>query len=103
MENSPPRAPYIEGKIWGNSLRTKLKEGMSSEINFAQFLREPSTAKFASLYKGVIEYTLRIPKQPASPHKSINDNTPRTSKCLERAIGRQRGPGAHGGTKLNQP
>ena len=35
VENSPPRAPYIEGEILGNSLRIKLKEGMPSEINFA--------------------------------------------------------------------
>ena len=43
VENSPPRAPYIEDEIWGSSPRTKLKEGMSSKINFAQFPREPST------------------------------------------------------------
>ena len=41
MENSPPRAPYIEGEIWGNLLCTKLKEGIPSEINFAQFQRNP--------------------------------------------------------------
>ena len=62
VENSPPRAPYIEDEIWGSSPLTKLKEGMSSEINFAQFPREPLTAKSAPLHKGAIEYTLRIPK-----------------------------------------
>ena len=103
VENSPPWAPYIEGKIWGNSLRTKLKEGMSSEINFAQFPREPSTAKSAPLHKGAIEYTLRIPKRSTSSHKSINDSVPRTPKHQERALSRQRGPGAHRGTKLNRP
>ena len=62
VENSPPRASYIEDEIWGNSPRTKLKEGMSSEINFAQFPREPSTTKSAPLHKGAIEYTFRILK-----------------------------------------
>ena len=62
VENSYPRAPYIEGKIWGSLLHTKLKEGMPSEMNFAQFLREPSTAKSAPLHKDAIECTLRIPK-----------------------------------------
>ena len=33
--DSPPKAPYIEDEIWKSSLRTKLQEGMSSEINFA--------------------------------------------------------------------
>ena len=88
MENSPPRVPYIEDEIWGSSLCIKLKEGMSSEINFAQFLREPSTAKSAPLHKGAIEYTFRIPKRSASSHKSIDDGAPRTPKCHERALGR---------------
>ena len=101
VENSPPRAPYMEGEIWGNSLHTKLKEGMSSEINFAQFPREPSTAKSAPLHKGVIEYTLRIPKRFASSYKGINDSAPRTPKCQEHTLGRRRGPGAHRGTRLN--
>ena len=35
VENSPPRMPYIEDEIWESLPRTKLKEGMSSEINFA--------------------------------------------------------------------
>ena len=35
MENSPPKAPYIEDEIWGSSQCIKLKEGMLSEINFA--------------------------------------------------------------------
>ena len=69
VEDSPPRAPYIEDEIWGSSPRTKLKEGMSSKINFAQFPREPSTAKSTPLHKGVIEYTFRIPKQSASSLK----------------------------------
>ena len=65
VEDGPLRGPYIEGEIWGNSPRTKLKEGMSSKINFTQFPREPSTSKSAPLHKGVIEYTFRIPKQSA--------------------------------------
>ena len=74
VENSPPRAP-------GSSPRPKLKEGMSNEINFAQFPREPSTAKSTPLHKGAIEYTFRITKQSMSSHKSIDDNAPRTPKC----------------------
>ena len=62
VEDSLLRVPYIEDEIWGSSLRTKLKEGMSSKINFVQFPREPSTAKSASLHKGVIKYTFRISK-----------------------------------------
>ena len=81
----------------------KLKEGISSKINFAQFPRKPSTAKSAPLHKGAIECTLHIPKRPASSHKSINDNAPRMPKRQERALGRQRGPGAHRGTTLNRP
>ena len=65
VEDSPLRMPYIEGKIWGSSPYTKLKEGMSSKINFAQFLRKPSTSKSTSLHKGVIEYTFRILKRSA--------------------------------------
>ena len=103
VENSPPRAPYIEDEIWGSSPRTKLKEGMSSEINFAQFPREPSTAKSTPLHKGAIEYTFHIPKRSASSYKSINDKTHRTPKRQERVLGRRRGPGAHKGTRLNWP
>ena len=103
VENSSPRVPYIEGEIWGNLLRTKLKEGMPSEINFVQFPREPLTAKFVPLHKGAIECILRIPKRSASSHKSINDSAPRTPKRQERALGRRRGPGAHRGTRLNRP
>ena len=62
VEDRPPKAFYIEDEIWESSPRTKFQEGMSSEINFAQFLREPSTAKSASLYKGAIEYTFRVLK-----------------------------------------
>ena len=80
VECGPLRVPYIEDEIWGSSPRTKLKEGMSSEMNFAQFLREPSTAKFAPLYKGAIEYTFRISKRSTSSHKSIDDSAPRTPK-----------------------
>ena len=54
-EDGPLRVPYIGGEIWGNSRHTKLKEGMSSKINFAQFPREPSTSKSAPLHKGAIE------------------------------------------------
>ena len=103
VENSLPKVPYIEDEIWGSSPRTKLKEGMSSEINFSQFLREPSTAKSAPLHKSAIEYTFRIPKRFASSHKSINDNAPCTPKRQERALGRQRGPSVHRGTRLNRP
>ena len=98
VEDSPPRAPYIEDKIWGSLSRTKLKEGMSSEINFAQFPREPSTAKSIPLHKAAIEYMFRIPKRSASSYRSTNDDAPRTSKRKERALGRRRDPGAHRGT-----
>ena len=80
MENSPPSAPYIEGEIWGNLLCTKLKEGIPSEINFAQFSKKPSTAKSTLHHKGAIECTLCIPKRSASSHKNINDSAPRTLK-----------------------
>ena len=103
VEDSPPKAPYIEGEIWGNLLCTKLKEGIPSGINSAQFPKEPSTAKSVPLHKGAIECILRIPKRSASPHKSINDSAPRTPKCQEHALGRQRGPSAHRGTRLNRP
>ena len=63
VEDGPLRVSYIEGEIWGNLPRTKLKEGMSSKINFAQFPRGPSTFEFAPLHKGTIEYTFRIPKR----------------------------------------
>ena len=62
VEDGHFRVPYIEGEIWGSSPHTKLKEGMSSKINFAQFPREPSTSKSVPLHKGAIEYTFRIPK-----------------------------------------
>ena len=88
VENSPLRTPYIEDKIWESLPRTKLKEGMSSEINFTQFPREPSTAKFASLHKSAIEYTFRIPKRPALSHRSTNDDAPCMPKRQERALGR---------------
>ena len=63
VEDGPLRVSYIEGEIWGNLPRIKLKEGMLSKINFAQFPKEPSTSKSAPLYKGAIEYTFRIPKR----------------------------------------
>ena len=69
VKNGPLRMPYIEDEIWGSSPHTKLKEGMSSKINFAQFPRKPSTAKSAPLHKGAIEYTFRIPKRSASSPK----------------------------------
>ena len=62
VENSPLRVPYIESEIRGNLPRIKLKEGMSSGINYAQFSRKPSTAKSTPFHKGAIEYTLRISK-----------------------------------------
>ena len=88
VEDCPPRVPYIEDEIWGSSLHKKLKEGMSSEINFAQFPREPSTTKFAPLHKGAIEYMFRIPKRSVSSHRSTNDDAPRTLKRQERALSR---------------
>ena len=103
MEDSPLRVPYIEDEIWGSSPRTKLKKGMSSKINFAQFPREPSIAKSVSFHKGAIEYTFCIPKRSASSQKSINDNAPHTSKRQERALGRRRNPGTHKGIRLNRP
>ena len=60
-----PRLVDVEGKIWESSPHTKLKEGMSSKINFTQFPKEPSISKSALLHKGAIEYTFRIPKQSA--------------------------------------
>ena len=81
VENSHPRTPYIEDEIWESSPHTKLKEGMSSKINFAQFPKEPSTAKSVPLHIGAIEYTFRIPKRSASSHKSINESAPRTPNC----------------------
>ena len=80
VEDNPLRVPYIEDEIWGSSPRIKLKEGMLSKINFTKFPREPSTAKFAPLHKGAIEYILRIPKRFAPSQKSINDNVPCTLK-----------------------
>ena len=79
-EDSPSKAPYIEDEIWEGSPYTKLQEGMSSEINFAQFAREPSTAKFAPFHKSAIEYTFHVPKRSALPHKSTNDDAPCTLK-----------------------
>ena len=69
VEDGPLRVPYIGGEIWGNSPHTKLKEGMSSKINSAQFLREPSTSKSALLHKGAIEYIFCIPKRSAFSQK----------------------------------
>ena len=43
VEDGHLKMPYIEGEIWGSSPHTKLKEGMSSKINFAQF---PKTFNF---------------------------------------------------------
>ena len=103
MEDGPLRVPYIENEIWGSSPRTKLKKGMSSKINFAQFAREPSTAKSTPLHKGAIEYTFRIPKRSASSQKSINDNAPCTPKRQERAYGKRRNLGTYRGTRLNWP
>ena len=80
VEDGPLRVPYIEDEIWGSSPRIKLKEGMSSKINFAKLPREPSTAKFVPLYKGTIEYTFCMPKQSASSQKSTYDNASRTLK-----------------------
>ena len=65
VEDGSLRVPYIEGEIWESSPHTKLKEGMSSKINFAQFPKKPSTSKSVPLHKGAIEYTFRIPKQSA--------------------------------------
>ena len=62
VEDGPLKVPYIENEIWGSSPCIKLKKGMLSKINFAQFPREPSTAKSAPFHKGAIEYTFHIPK-----------------------------------------
>ena len=48
VEDGPLRVPYIKGEIWGSSLHTEFKEGMSSKMNFAQFPREPSISKSTS-------------------------------------------------------
>ena len=103
VEDSPPSAPYIEGKIWGNLSCTKLKEGIPNGINSAQLPREPSTAKSTSLHKGTIECILRIPKRSTSPHKSINDSAPHMLKRQEHALGKRKSPGTHRGTRLNRP
>ena len=66
VEDGPLKVLYIEDEIWGSPPRTKLKEGMSSKINFAQFPWEPSIAKSAPLHKDAIKYTFRIPKRSAS-------------------------------------
>ena len=103
VEDRPPKALYIEDEIWESSPCTKLQEGMSSEINFAQFPREPSTTKSTPLHKGAIEYTFRVPKRSASSHKSTNDNAPRAPKCQERALSKRRDLGTHRGTRLDWP
>ena len=95
--------PYIGDEIWGNLPHTKLKEGIPGEINLAQFPREPSTAESVPLHKGAIECAPRIPKRSTSSPKSINDSAPRTPKRQERALDKRRGPGAHRGTRLDQP
>ena len=102
-KNGSPKTPYTVGEIWGDLLRTKLKEGIPSEINSAQFPREPSTAKSTPLHKGAIECTPRITKRSALSHKSINGSAPRTPKRQERALGRRKGPGAHKGTRPDRP
>ena len=84
-------------KSRGNLFCTKLKERITSEISPAQFPREPSTVRSASLHKGTNECAPCIPKQFASFYKSINTSAPRTSKRQEHALGRRRGSGAHGG------
>ena len=65
VKDGPLRVPYIEGEIWGSSLPTEFKEGMSSKMNFTRFPREPSVSKSASLHKSTIEYASRISKQSA--------------------------------------
>ena len=101
VKDSPPKAPYIEDEIWESSPRMKLQEGMSSEINFAQFPREPSTTKSASLHKGAIEYTFCVSKRSTSSHKSTNDDAPRMPKRQKRALSRRKDPGTHRGTRLD--
>ena len=75
----------------------KFKERITSGISPAQFPRKPSTARFVSLHKGTNECVPRRLKRSASLHKGINDSTPRIPKCQERALGRWRGSGTHGG------
>ena len=103
VEDRPPKMLYIEDEIWESSPRMKLQEGMSSEINFAQFPREPLTAKSAPLYKGAIEYTFRVPKRFASSHKITNDNAPHAPKRQKRALSKRRDPGTYRGTRLDRP
>ena len=81
----------------GNLIRTKFKERITSEISPAQFPRKPSTARSASLHKGINECAPRIPKRSPSLHKGINDDAPCIPKRQERALGRRRGSGTHGG------
>ena len=75
----------------------KFKERITSGISPAQFPRKPSTARFVSLHKGTNECAPRIPKRSASFHKGINDSAPRIPKRQERALGRRKGSGTHGG------
>ena len=81
----------------GNLIHTKFKERITSEISSAQFPRKPSTTRSASLHKGTNACAPRIPKRSTSLHKGINDSAPRIPKRQERALGRRRGSGTHGG------
>ena len=76
---------------------TKFKERITSEISPAQFPRKSSTVRSASLHKGTNEGAPRIPKRSASLHKGINDGVSCIPKPQERALGRWRGSGTHGG------
>ena len=70
----------------------------TSVLSPVQFPRKPLTARSTPLlHKGTNECTARIPKRSASLYKSINDGAPRTPKRQERALGRRRGSGPHGG------
>lgn len=69
VENVPLRVPYIEGEVWGSSLPTEFKGGMSNKMNFTRFPKEPSVSKSTPLHKDTIEYASRISKQSTLPPK----------------------------------
>ena len=104
VEDGPLRVPYIEGEIWGSSPHTKLKEGMSNKINFAQFPREPSIPNPRRFIKAALNTHSVYQNDPRySQKESIDDNAPRTPKRQKHAMGRRRNPGTHRETRLNRP
>ena len=69
VENVPFRAPYTKGEIWGSLLPIEFKGRMSNKMNSIRFPKEPSVSESVPLYKDIIEYASRIPKQSALPLK----------------------------------